>query len=127
MLVNDRHFDNDGIPDYADGYDLGGYNGGDDDAIALLDGETLPFVPVVIKSDPNLSMERMTVQIEYPACDPFAVDQLGTKDADGQWTFDYPLPGHETSLCACGRRTRAAQSGSSSPFSAASTSPGAPT
>lgn len=67
ILVNDGDVDLDGIPDYADGYDLFSDNPDDDTSSGVV------FVPVVFEIPEPVNVTTAVVRISYPASDPGAV------------------------------------------------------
>ncbi|MCW5769298.1 MAG: hypothetical protein KIT19_11500 [Phycisphaeraceae bacterium] len=71
MLVNIGDADQDGIPDYADGYDLSVTSTDDDQGVA-----ELKFVPVVVQAGGYLDAAQcatVRVTFDYDASDPAAV------------------------------------------------------
>jgi len=74
--VNDNDDDNDGIPDFADGY---GLDPSDPDDIAPpspAQGER--FVPVVLELPPAVNLSAATLQFKYNDADPLDVHVTGT-------------------------------------------------
>ena len=81
ITVNDNDDDEDGIPDFADGFDLDPETPSDDVAL----GER--FVPLVVELPPALDMRQAMLKFTYDASDPAGVQ----KDAEtGERT---PAPG----------------------------------
>ncbi len=68
LALNDGDDDGDGIPDFADGFDLDGAAGTDDDGSA---GEV--FVPLVLELPQFVDPAGLTVSFTYPASDPAGV------------------------------------------------------
>ena len=66
LLLNDGDLDGDGIPDYADGYDL------DDGITEDNASENVRFVPVVLNLT-ALDWQNAKVKFQYPASDPAQV------------------------------------------------------
>ncbi len=85
LLVNDDDTDDDGILDFADGFNRDGIPGDEDD---VTPGER--FIPVLLEIDPGIDLSRSTLQIEYDASDPAAVSLTGGA-GDSRVT---PAPGH---------------------------------
>lgn len=73
LLLNHDDGDGDGVPDFADGFDLDGLPGTADDCTA---GEA--FVPVVLQLPEFLDTAGLSVAVSYPASDPAAVTSGGT-------------------------------------------------
>lgn len=67
ILVNDGDGDADGIPDYADGYDLLAESSDDDTSSGV------SFVPVVFEIPEPIDVAEAVVNLSYPASDPGAV------------------------------------------------------
>lgn len=80
--VNAGDADLDGIPDFADGFDLDGIAGNDDDSAG-----PNHFVPVVMEIPNGLNLSAARVTLAYDASDPTGV----TRDQAGNWQ---PAPGH---------------------------------
>jgi len=66
LLLNDGDLDGDGIPDYADGYDL------DDGITEDNASENVRFVPVVLNLT-ALDWQNAKIKFQYPASDPAQV------------------------------------------------------
>lgn len=91
-----RNLDNDWVPDFADGYDLDGQPGTDDD---VSDG--VQFVPMVLDLGDvdwdEIDPETVTITFGYAASDPMAVvvDGSSFEPAPGRlrlWTADGSQP-----------------------------------
>src|SRR5262249_54622980 len=84
VAINNDDTDGDGIPDFADGYNLDGRS---DDALSQLDDRTEgeQFVPIVLELpapiDPTAALVRLT-----SGSDPLAV-QVRTDDESGQMIY----------------------------------------
>lgn len=74
FAVNNGNTDYDSVPDFADGFNLDGQGGNDDDAC---DGEG--FVPVVIKLPDGVDHSAMTITLSYSASDPGGVTVDGSR------------------------------------------------
>ncbi|MBX3373837.1 MAG: FG-GAP repeat protein [Phycisphaeraceae bacterium] len=94
--ANTRNLDNDWVPDFADGYDLDGQPGTDDD---VSDG--VQFVPMVLDLGDvdwdEIDPETVTITFGYAASDPMAVvvDGSSFEPAPGRlrlWTADGSQP-----------------------------------
>ena len=96
MCVNDDDDDIDGIPDFADGYNLDGVNGNDDDTPA----STEKFTPVIFKIPEPIVLADALVRLsgDYIDNDPLGV----TTNTDGMyilpagdmrlWLYDESVP-----------------------------------
>jgi hypothetical protein len=81
VFVNSDDIDEDGVPDYADGFDMFGNQG---------DGASSAFTPVVIHVDSDLP-STATVTFTYDASDPAGLTRTGNEE-DG---YEYiPAPGY---------------------------------
>ena len=77
MCVNNDDNDDDGIPDFADGYNLDGIIGNNDDTPA----PTEKFVPVIFTIPKPIDIDTALVNITYDSSDP----QMVTTDASGEY------------------------------------------
>jgi len=74
VVVDDGDVDNDGIPDFADGFDYDDSDGDDD---GLCTG--LHFVPVVLEIPAPIDLNKAKLRITYDASDPAEVTLTGTE------------------------------------------------
>jgi len=96
ICVNDNDDDSDGIPDFADGYNLDGVNGNDDDTPA----STEKFTPIIFKIPEPIVLSDALVRLsgDYIDSDPLGV----TTNIDGMyilpagdmrlWLYDGSVP-----------------------------------
>ena len=96
LCVNDNDDDSDGIPDFADGYNLDGVNGNDDDTPA----STEKFTPIIFKIPEPIVLSDALVRLsgDYIDSDPLGV----TTNIDGMyilpagdmrlWLYDGSVP-----------------------------------
>jgi len=93
IVINNNDDDGDGVPDFADGYNLDPLNPDDDDP-AFDDSQTPElepeerFVPLVIQLPDGVDLEDVRVRFLYAASDPAAV----TTSADDEGFPVYTLP-----------------------------------
>ena len=86
LCVNDGDFDNDGIPDFADGFDLVAGES-KDNIIGSVAGEKPSFIPLVIKLPKPLDLTKLRLKIEYSdASDPRSERRCLGKDCRSQWS-----------------------------------------
>jgi hypothetical protein len=103
IYVNSGDADMDGIPDFADGFNLDGITGNSDD-----NAGTNYFVPLVLEIPPGMDLSRARLTIGYDASDPAGV----TQDEDGKW---WPAPGHLRIWRKNGNQSRDPRSANASP------------
>jgi len=84
IMVNDDDNDDDGIPDFADGFNWDETNGNDDD---LNSGEK--FVPLVFELKPGIDATKAKIKFTYSDSDPAGVTRSGTAP---NYTYT-PAPG----------------------------------
>ena len=102
VYVNIGDADHDGIPDFADGFDLDGINGNSDDT-----SETNHFVPLVLEIPPGIDVNAARLTLGYDASDPAGVihdTNTGVwQPADGYlriWRKDADQPRNKSSANA---------------------------
>jgi hypothetical protein len=89
VVVNHDDKDNDGIPDFADGFDLDGISGNADDNPPTAE-QGNHFAPVVITLVGGIDLSKARLKIDYLASDP-----AGVSRGAGASIVDYtPAPGH---------------------------------
>ena len=86
--VNNRDYDGDDLPDYADGYNLSGFAGSDE-----LIHPHAKFTPVVFELPAALDDELATITFKYPESNPtnlFITNGIPYPESDGLrlWTKD---------------------------------------
>jgi RHS repeat-associated protein len=94
LKVNDGDIDADGVPDWADGYNLDGVDGNEDDE---LDGGEGPeatdvdslFTPVQVSVDSWVELEGARIRFDYGDADPTLVHRYGTEGPESETDYTY--------------------------------------